>query len=397
MFCNTPRSFIFLLLFANKSRYSVAHFAPSMSRISTIHYILFLLVVAWRVRGQTENVDDTNVGMFYTGLWIPDGDPNTFGHHDTWTNQSGASVSFDFIGTQIRVFVTRRPSGTYLSKASFSVDGGAPTIWETSDPVLEISYRNLVYTSDTLAPIQHRITVTNLGQIFWLDYMEYTIAIEASFATSTRSLTDVVTTTIIETTSLTAVTSLRTISHPPPLLTTSWPGAPIPAHAFGTSDHQPLPSISSRLWEESGSSSASGFSFSFSLSTSFTSPNKTCTLPSNTTAVSSSSTAPPTTTSSTLYNPAGPAITNSTPPGLNAYPRLLVSIVLSVLAGIGFLLLALWWLRMRSKARKQSAWALSAVPYSTSYASRIGCYVLLTRQSYGGSIYVWLLSERSPT
>ena len=46
----------------------------------------------------TATADDTDAGMFYSGLWVPDGDPNTFGHHDTWTNQTGASVTFDFIG-----------------------------------------------------------------------------------------------------------------------------------------------------------------------------------------------------------------------------------------------------------------------------------------------------------
>ncbi|KAI0634414.1 hypothetical protein C8Q77DRAFT_752795 [Trametes polyzona] len=131
---------------------------------------LFSLVFA-----EVLDADDTNVGMFYSGAWIPNGDPNAFGKHDTWTNQSGASVTFDFIGTQIRVFVTRRPVGTYLSNASFSIDGGPPTFWTTSDPVPAISYRNLVYTSRALLPAQHRITVTNLGAFFWLDYMEYTV------------------------------------------------------------------------------------------------------------------------------------------------------------------------------------------------------------------------------
>ncbi|KAI0672021.1 hypothetical protein C8Q78DRAFT_990579 [Trametes maxima] len=94
--------------------------------------------------------------------------------------------------TQIRVFFTRRPVGAYSCKASFSIDGGAPTISGASNTALEISYRSLVYASDALAPVQRRISVTNLGQILWLDYIEYTIATEFSLASSKRSLTDVV-------------------------------------------------------------------------------------------------------------------------------------------------------------------------------------------------------------
>ncbi|KAI0349890.1 hypothetical protein OH77DRAFT_1499333 [Trametes cingulata] len=128
------------------------------------------------VLAQVEDVDDANPGMFYTGLWIPDGDPLTFGSHQAWTNQSGASVSFDFIGTQIKLFVSRRPVGTYLSNASFSIDGGTPAFWTTSEPVDTLSYRNLVYTSRSLSPTQHRVTVTNFGAFFWFDYMEFTVA-----------------------------------------------------------------------------------------------------------------------------------------------------------------------------------------------------------------------------
>ena len=45
-----------------------------------------------------QDADDMNPGMYYTGLWVPHADSNAFGCHDTWTNQTGATVSFDFIG-----------------------------------------------------------------------------------------------------------------------------------------------------------------------------------------------------------------------------------------------------------------------------------------------------------
>ncbi|KAH9848576.1 hypothetical protein C2E23DRAFT_432275 [Lenzites betulinus] len=154
----------------NSAIYPPAPFGISWS------WSFVLLCFVTLALAEVQDADDTNPGMFYTGIWTPDGDPNAFGSHDTWTNQSGASVSFDFIGTQVSVFVTRRPIGTYLTNASFSIDGGPPTFWTTSDPVPAISYKNLVYTSRSLSRAQHRITVTNLGKFFWLDYMEYTVA-----------------------------------------------------------------------------------------------------------------------------------------------------------------------------------------------------------------------------
>lgn len=84
---------------------------PSFLNIARLWGVA-LLMLASRVLADVQDADDTNVGMFYTGLWVPDGDPNTFGKHDTWTNQSGASVVFDFIGkpdsvTPLRMTQTR--------------------------------------------------------------------------------------------------------------------------------------------------------------------------------------------------------------------------------------------------------------------------------------------------
>ena len=61
----------------------------------SVCYPYFFLIVA---AADVHTADDVDAGMFYSGLWVPDGDPNTFGHHDTWTNQSGAAVTFNFIG-----------------------------------------------------------------------------------------------------------------------------------------------------------------------------------------------------------------------------------------------------------------------------------------------------------
>ena len=79
-------------------------------------FLLWLSYIISFTYAGTATADDTDAGMFYSGLWVPDGDPNTFGHHDTWTNQSGASVTFNFIGVLDVLLLLRisHPNGKVL-------------------------------------------------------------------------------------------------------------------------------------------------------------------------------------------------------------------------------------------------------------------------------------------
>ena len=79
--------------------------------------ILLCLYLSSPTKADVETADDVDAGMLYSGLWVPDGAPNTFGHHDTWTNQSGAAVQFNFIGAY---FVFPSPTATHIvTVASF--------------------------------------------------------------------------------------------------------------------------------------------------------------------------------------------------------------------------------------------------------------------------------------
>ncbi|KAH9934451.1 uncharacterized protein BXZ73DRAFT_45769 [Epithele typhae] len=121
-----------------------------------------------------EIVKDNDPGMVYSGFWLADGSPNALGNHETWTNQSGASVYYDFTGTQVKVYATRRPVGTYMTLVSFTIDDDQPMMWDTTDPVEQETFNTLVYTSNTLPAGQHRIEMQNLGSIFWLVYLDVT-------------------------------------------------------------------------------------------------------------------------------------------------------------------------------------------------------------------------------
>ncbi|RPD65307.1 hypothetical protein L226DRAFT_609780 [Lentinus tigrinus ALCF2SS1-7] len=273
--------------------------------------------------------DDTDAGMFYSGLWVPDGDPNTFGHHDTWTNQSGASVAFDFIGTQIQVFATRRPSGTYLTNVSFSIDGGPSTLWTTSDFVPEITYQNLVYTSPSLAPSQHHITITNFGAIFWLDYVQFTTADSipssggggdaSSTFTSTSSTHSPSTSSSSPQTSSSRSTALQ--SQSPPSSTTT-------SSSAGTSTTNPL-------MDQTSSPSSSGLTSSSDSSStnSFT----------TTSAQSSTGDSVPT----ALGVPANASS------GSSSRTPIIIGVVVGVMGLIALLFAALWWVRVRLRLREQ--------------------------------------------
>ncbi|KAI0363776.1 hypothetical protein BV20DRAFT_87030 [Pilatotrama ljubarskyi] len=162
----------------------------------------------------------------------------------SWTNQSGASVSFDFIGTQIKVFVSRRPVGTYLSNASFSIDGGVPTFWTTSDPVNAQSDRDLVYTSRSLSPTQHLITVTNFGAFFWFDYMEFTVASQPPGGNPTTEATPPV-----------SGTSTTTTSRPP--ASTAGSAGSTPTKTPATSSASSAQSSSTKISRSSAGATSS--------------------------------------------------------------------------------------------------------------------------------------------
>ncbi|KAI9070288.1 hypothetical protein FKP32DRAFT_1670473 [Trametes sanguinea] len=293
---------------------------------------------------QVEDVDDTNPGMFYTGSWIPDGDPHTFGSHDTWTNQSGASVAFDFIGTQIKVFVTRRPVGTYLSNASFSIDGGAPEFWTTEDPVTALSYKNLVYTSKSLSPAQHRITVTNWGFVFWLDYMEYIVASAPPGGNPP-----------------TATTNTPTPTHSSPQPTNSSPNI------------TPTPTNSAQSQTESGntvSGNGSQTSRPSPGSSSSGSGGKSATSGAGASGDGSGSMSAYGGSSGWSYSKGWPSSTGLAAPATasssssSSRTGMIVGIVVGVLGGIALLLAALWWLRMRSQAKQRALNSLAATPFA---------------------------------
>ncbi|KAJ8473003.1 hypothetical protein ONZ51_g8143 [Trametes cubensis] len=285
-----------------------------------------------------QDADDTNPGMYYTGLWVPHADSNAFGRHDTWTNQTGATVSFDFIGTQIKVFVTRSPVGTYLSKASFSIDGERPETWETEEPVSAISYENLIFTSKPLLPVLHRITVTNLGAIFWLDYMEYTVA------SNTPSIV----------TAPSSTTELPSQTHKCPLPTSlSFSLSSTQSSTNGSGGvHQNTSSTRHHATRSSSLTSGGGTLATSDVSTASTSDSTASNSPSSTSGDPLSSS----TSGGACDSDGNGACRTSVP--------VPTTCAVGATGGLALLLSGLWWLRIRHRGRQHALGYLSATPFA---------------------------------
>ncbi|PIL28507.1 hypothetical protein GSI_08545 [Ganoderma sinense ZZ0214-1] len=163
-----------------------------MPRIwSCSSFLCACLLSADVVRAGTLDVQDNSPALVYNGTWFPDASPNAHGKHETWTNASGASVYYDFqgslwsasarpsvarAGSQVEVFATLRPTGTYLTNVSFRIDDNAPDFWVSNKNVPQETFNKLVYTSPGTLSTDglHRITITNYGFVFWLVYLEIT-------------------------------------------------------------------------------------------------------------------------------------------------------------------------------------------------------------------------------
>ncbi|KAI0765124.1 hypothetical protein C8Q74DRAFT_1318579 [Fomes fomentarius] len=279
----------------------------------------------WPSHAGIATADDVDAGMFYSGLWVPDGDPHTFGHHDTWTNQSGASVLFNFIGTQIQVFATRRPEGTYLTNVSFAIDEGPATLWTTTDFLPEITYQNLVYTSPPLSPAQHRITITNFGQIFWLDYVQFTTA---------DSLPN---------------PGQGGHPSPPPSTTARTPPPPSTSHSPTTQSEGPRPSPSS------SSATLSSGTPAETTTTSDTTDTLPHPAPSDTSAPTGTIPVSTSTPSPTATGEANPS--NAGGSGSSSRAPMIIGIAIGAVGALAVLLTMLWWLRMRRRLGREGGLA----------------------------------------
>ena len=65
---------------------------------SCLRWALAASQLASFVYAGTVDVQDNDPGMVYSGFWLEDPQPFAHGGFEHWTNQTGASVYYDFKG-----------------------------------------------------------------------------------------------------------------------------------------------------------------------------------------------------------------------------------------------------------------------------------------------------------
>ncbi|KAF9032519.1 hypothetical protein BDZ89DRAFT_901471, partial [Hymenopellis radicata] len=123
-------------------------------------------------------VDDADVRLKYSkGDWTPSGNSNEYNSTTHGTYNAGATMSFVFNGTMVKVY------GTIISKdgsnapdpiSTYTVDGGGST---TFAPVTlpQVQYRQLHFHSADLQPGEHTLVMESVAPDagIWLDYLLY--------------------------------------------------------------------------------------------------------------------------------------------------------------------------------------------------------------------------------
>lgn len=120
----------------------------------------------------TLRVDDTDPGFTYEGGFSYSSNRGLGDYNDDihYATTNGASVTYTFIGTSVKVYGEQ-----YVDQGDIgvSIDGGAQTTVDTVPADGQRHSDVAVFTSPTLAPGLHTVTVTKLsGQYFTFDGVE---------------------------------------------------------------------------------------------------------------------------------------------------------------------------------------------------------------------------------
>ncbi|KAG7447247.1 uncharacterized protein BT62DRAFT_71372 [Guyanagaster necrorhizus] len=124
-------------------------------------------------------VDDQDADVSYTGSWISAGSALEYSETIHASNETGASMSYNFTGTYISIYGDYDPGGS--CSLIFSLDGQSTTvytpeinatahhrqIWASSQ--LSNGNHTLVYSVDSC----HRVNANSSGTYSWFDYILY--------------------------------------------------------------------------------------------------------------------------------------------------------------------------------------------------------------------------------
>ncbi|TBU26145.1 hypothetical protein BD311DRAFT_763202 [Dichomitus squalens] len=136
-----------------------------------------------RRRGLPVVVDDTDSELKYMGDWSRQTpSPGQLNNTVTGTVENGASVSFTFKGTSIKVYGQQIPNDTQNSTYMFN---GQSFTYFMKDAIHQQHHQVQFFSSPTIGDGEHTIYIINHGDSLLIDYLE--VVIDGSIVSSSPS------------------------------------------------------------------------------------------------------------------------------------------------------------------------------------------------------------------
>ncbi|KAI0676370.1 hypothetical protein C8Q78DRAFT_15782 [Trametes maxima] len=140
------------------------------------HALGFVLSLAPVSRATIVTVDDADPRMQYAGAWmhstVDDSQQLAYLGTLAYTNTSGATATLHFEGSAVVVVGAFGPAGTFAMRSQYTLDGGVPTLFVPPSEVDVPIPRRLFFASGELPFGAHVLAIENLGEQFWLDFIQ---------------------------------------------------------------------------------------------------------------------------------------------------------------------------------------------------------------------------------
>lgn len=81
-------------------------------------------------------------------------------------------IVFTFLGTSISVYGALFPAGTFNRVSKYTIDGKNSTVYNPPGTISSEQHRVQFYDSGTLPFGQHTLTIENLGEEYWFDFIK---------------------------------------------------------------------------------------------------------------------------------------------------------------------------------------------------------------------------------
>ncbi|KAI0708219.1 hypothetical protein C8Q76DRAFT_799515 [Earliella scabrosa] len=126
-------------------------------------------------------IDDSDSRILYTGSWVknPIDDPENFNYAGSlsFTNISTAIATFSFEGAeQVAVYGSFPVAGTFVMKSQYDLDGKTVATFMPPGTITKSAYRQPFFSLGSLSTGKHTLVITNLGNAFYLDYIQLHMA-----------------------------------------------------------------------------------------------------------------------------------------------------------------------------------------------------------------------------